>query len=99
MRSFGKDLSNLQQQQQAQFQDARHAYGEAEGGKATGGAAQQQPKILRVKSQIGTSQANAYHSKAKMADTLHGSFAPHESTQPLPSKFAFANKERRVGVS
>jgi len=51
VRSFGKDLSNLQQQQQ--FQEAKLAYGEVESTKAIG--LHQQPKILRVKSQIGTS--------------------------------------------
>lgn len=49
VRSFGRDLSNIQS-----YQDSKQPYGEQ-----TQNISHQQPKILRVKSQIGTAnQAN-----------------------------------------
>lgn len=56
VRSFGKDLSNLQK-----YQEAHHAYGDTTTNNSK--PQQPQPKIVRVKSQIGTSAASQQSSQ------------------------------------
>jgi hypothetical protein len=85
VRSFGKDLSNIQH-----YQEAKHAYGDMAGSKHSAGPSHQPPKSLRVKSQIGSAAAS--QSKHKNLET---SGMPSLDTMNKLN----LSKDRRAGMS